>query len=57
MMWRKAAEKVEKEQAQFDPQKQWTIETPVRAIKEKETAKEKNLAMKDMLDIQVASIV
>lgn len=57
MEWRNAAKKIEKEQTQFDPNKQWTIETPVRAINERQQAKTKNQAMKDHLDTQVTHIV
>lgn len=57
MEWRNEAQKAEKAQAQFDPNKQWTIETPVRAINEKNSAKEKNQAMKEVLDVQVQHIV
>ena len=57
MEWRETAVKAEKAQAQFDPTKQWTIETPVRALNEKKEAKDNNQVMKNMLDQQVAHIV
>ena len=53
MEWRKNAVKAEHEQAQFDPTKQWTIETPVRALNERKTMQNNNLTMKNMLDVQV----
>ena len=40
--WRKQAVKAEHDQAQFDPTKQWTIETPVRALNERKTAASNN---------------
>jgi len=51
MEWRNEAQKVEKIAAQFDPNKQWAIETPVRAINELSAVKKKNQAMKDVLDV------
>ena len=54
MEWRSEAEKAEHQERQYDPHKCWTIETPVRALKERQQAKDMNLTMKNMLDQQVA---
>ena len=54
MEWRSEAEKAEREERQYDPHKCWTIETPVRALKERQQAKDKNEIVKNVLDQQVA---